>query len=428
MALNYRVIEIYTAEEIRHHGQPLYEALVEYVKNLKIAARCFVTRATAGCFESGEVASRKILTISYNLPIKVEIILPASEVESVLPAIESMVTDGIVAMREMVVQAYRTRKNLIPRQIKVRDIMTPDPRRVNLDTPASEVVRILLPAIFSGLPVVDRAGRPVGIITQGDLIYHGRMPLRLGLLAASPSHRRDRVLEALAARTAEDVMTRPAITIPEDHQVTEGVDLMLKKKIKRLPVVNENGILVGMLSRLDIFQTITREAPHWESIRRRDVAVENLHFVADIMRRDTHTVRPDAPAEEVIHIIDTDDIQRVAVVEADGRFVGLISDRDLLAAFAGRGQGFWEYLSCRLTRQSRPDCPADLRRTLQEKTAADVMKTGLVMVGENTPIEEAIRLMVEKRLKRLPVVDAEGRYRGMISREGILNTGFSVQG
>ena len=48
------------------------------------------------------------------------------------------------------------------------------------------------------------------------------------------------------------------------------------------------------------------------------------------------------------------------------------------------------------------------------------MQTALVMVGEHTPIEEAIQQMVDKRLKRLPVVDAEGRFRGMISREGIL--------
>ncbi len=109
MALNYRLIEIYTAEEIRHHGQPLYEALVQYVKSLKIAARCLVTRAAAGCYESGEVASRNILTISYNLPIKVEIILPAAELATVLPQVEAMVTDGIVAVREMTVHTYRTR-------------------------------------------------------------------------------------------------------------------------------------------------------------------------------------------------------------------------------------------------------------------------------------------------------------------------------
>jgi len=51
-----------------------------------------------------------------------------------------------------------------------------------------------------------------------------------------------------------------------------------------------------------------------------------------------------------------------------------------------------------------------------------VMKTGLVIVGESTRIEEAIRLMVDKRLKRLPVVDAGGRFRGMISRDAILKT------
>jgi CBS domain-containing protein len=112
------------------------------------------------------------------------------------------------------------------------------------------------------------------------------------------------------------------------------------------------------------------------------------------------------------------------VVAAEGRFLGLISDRDLLAAFAGRGQGFWEYLACRLTHRGSIDCPGDLRRRLQTKTAADVMQTGLIIVGENTPVEEAIRLMVAKRLKRLPVVDADGRYRGMISREEVLRTIF----
>jgi CBS domain-containing protein len=424
MALKYCVINVYTAEEIRHHGQPLYDALVQYVKSLKIAARCFVTRGAAGCYESGEVASRNILTISYNLPVKIEIILPATEAQQVLPAIENMVTDGIVAVQDMKVSTYRTRKYLIPRQLKVKDIMTAAPQRVAQDTPANEVLRILLPAFFSGLPVVDHADRPVGIITQGDLIDRGQMPLRLGLLAASADHRRDQANKSLAVKTASDVMTQPAVTISLDRPVTEGVDLMLKSKIKRLPVVNENGVLAGMLSRLDVFQTIAREAPHWESIRQRDVSVENLRYVADIMRRDTQTVTPDAPAAEVIRVIDTDDIQRVAVVDPDGRFRGLISDRDLLAAFAGQGQGFWEYLSCRLTHRNRAACPSHLRRTLQEKTAADVMQTSLIMVGENTSVEEAIRLMVEKRLKRLPVVDADGRFRGMISREGVLRVIF----
>jgi CBS domain-containing protein len=75
-----------------------------------------------------------------------------------------------------------------------------------------------------------------------------------------------------------------------------------------------------------------------------------------------------------------------------------------------------------LTFKTPHECSRELRRTLREKTAGDVMKTDLVIVGEHTPIEEAIALMVEKRLKRLPVVDAEGRFRGMVSRESMLKT------
>ena len=175
MAMNYRMITIYTAEEVRSHGKPLHEAVTDYVKNLKIAARCVVFRATAGCYETGEIASQNLLTISYNMPVKIEIILPATEAESVLKALEDLVTDGVVAVGDLDVRSYKTRRNLIPRQIKVRDIMTPDPVRVRPETSLSDVVRLLLPADFTGVPVVDRAGRPLGIITQGDLVYRAGM-------------------------------------------------------------------------------------------------------------------------------------------------------------------------------------------------------------------------------------------------------------
>jgi CBS domain-containing protein len=321
MAMNYRLITIYTAEEVRSKGRPLLDAVVDYVKGLKIAARCVVTRAMAGCYETGEIASQSLLTISYNMPVKIEIVLPAAESEAVLEALETLVPDGIVAVRELDVRSYKTRQNLIPRQIKVRDIMTPDPQRVTPETPVQDVVRLLLGVTFTSVPVVDRAGRPLGIITQGDLVYRAGLPLRLGLLADSAPGRKNSALAALAGKLAEAVMTRPAVVITEDHRLTDAVDLMLRKDVKRLPVVDENGLLTGVLSRVDVFRTITREGPDWEAFRQRNVQVENLRYVSDIMRRDSQTVGPDTPVEEVIRIIDTDDIQRVAVVGPEGRFL-----------------------------------------------------------------------------------------------------------
>ena len=111
-------------------------------------------RATAGCYETGEIASQNLLTISYNMPVKIEIILPATEAESVLAALEDLVTDGIVAVAgDLDVRAYKTRQNLIPRQIKVRDVADDRPTRVRPETPVSDVVRLLLGAVFTGVPV-----------------------------------------------------------------------------------------------------------------------------------------------------------------------------------------------------------------------------------------------------------------------------------
>ncbi|MGD8251169.1 MAG: DUF190 domain-containing protein [Desulfobacterales bacterium] len=424
MSLDYRVIEIYTSEEAKHGKRPVAEGVVDLVKSLKAAARCVAVVGRSGAYESGEISSKSLLTISYNLPVKIEIILPATELEGVLSRLETIVEDGIVAVREVSVRSYRTRHRLLPRQIRIRDIMTRHPVTVTRTSPLDEVAGVLLSAVFGGVPVVDALGRPEGIITQGDLIYKAGMPLRIGLVAASDPEQRSRIVGRLATKSAEAVMTPSPICIEESRGVDEAADKMIRHRLKRLPVVDDKGRLAGMISRVDIFQTIAREAPDWSALARRKVAVDRLQYVSDIMRRDTQTVGPETPVDEVIRVITADDIQRVAVVDGAGGFLGMISDRNLLDAFSGRGLGFWEYLACRWRAQDTRGCRGELRKTLEEKTASDVMETALVIVGESTPIEDAIGLMIDKRLKRLPVVDAEGRFRGMISRDALLKTGY----
>jgi CBS domain-containing protein len=426
--LQYKVIEIFTSEKTRWKGRPLDEAIVQYVHDLKIAARCLVTRAIDGCYESGEVATGRLEILSYNMPLRIAIVLPASEIERVLPEVEAMVTEGIVAVHHLDVVSHKTRKQLIPKQIKVRNIMTPDPRKVSLATPLDQVVRQLLSSIFTGVPVVDDADRPAGVITQGDLIYKGKMPMRLGLLAASGSAKLDAVLAALAAKSAKEVMTSPVIVIGQDQFVKEAVDLMLSKRVKRLPVVDAGGRLTGMLSRLDIFRTIMQEAPDWDAFKQQNVTVGDARTVSDIMRRDTHTVLPETSVDEVIRSIDSNDIQRIAVVDKDGRFLGLISDRDLLVAFSPNfSDAIWDQFLSIVPFSERGKRHRELKDHLQAKTAAEVMNTNIVKVQETTPVDEAIALMIQKGIKRLPVLDSEGKFKGMISRDSLLRTGFGQQ-
>ncbi|MFC1829046.1 DUF190 domain-containing protein [Thermodesulfobacteriota bacterium] len=424
MPLKYSVIEIYSNEEARCQGKPLPDTVLQYIRGLKIASRCIVTRGIEGCYENGEVATQNILVLSFNMPLKIEIILPSSELDRVLPALEEIVCEGIVAVREIETRSHKTRKRLLPRQLKVKDVMTASPTKVTMSTSLSEVTKLLLSSVFNGLPVVDKNDRPVGIVTQEDLIYRADLPMRLGLLAKSDQEKVDTVLDGLASRKAEEIMTSPVVSIKEDEAATEAVKLMVKKKLKRLPVLNERGKLTGMLSRLDIFQTIMTESPDWKAFEKKRIKVGNMHRVSDIIRRDTHAVLPQTSVEEVIRIIDSDDIQRVAVLDEDGVFLGLISDRDLLVAFSDDHTGIWDYFVSIIPFTERGRRQKEVRAHLREKTAGEVMKTDLVTVGESTTLGEAIKLMTEEALKRVPVIDEEGKFKGMISRDELLRIGF----
>ncbi|MEJ2032276.1 MAG: DUF190 domain-containing protein, partial [Deltaproteobacteria bacterium] len=77
----YKIIEIFTSEEAKWHGRVLYDAVVEQVNGLKIAARTIVTRAIEGSYENGEIATGRIEVLSYNLPVRITIILPAPELD-----------------------------------------------------------------------------------------------------------------------------------------------------------------------------------------------------------------------------------------------------------------------------------------------------------------------------------------------------------
>jgi CBS domain-containing protein len=423
MSLKYSLIEIFTSEEARYQGSPLYEAVMRYIRELKIAARCVVTRGIGGCYETGEIATQSITDISFNMPVLIRIILPSVQADLICPILEEMTDEGILAVREIDVRCHKTRKHLIPKHLRVRDIMTPDPKSVLLSAPLSNVVRLLLSSTFTGVPVTDKDHYPKGVISQGDLIYRGGMPARLGLLAESGSDNLNTVLESLSVRTAEDIMS-PAVCIGENKPLTEAVNLMLEKGLKRLPVTDEQGKLTGILSRMDIFRTITDHSPDWNAMYQQNIPVANLKYVSDIMRRDIHTVLPNTPVEEVLYVIDSDDIQRVAVVNRDGVFLGMISDRNLLSAFSDQREGIWEYFASKLPFGERGHKNRELSQHLRSKTACEVMKTNPITILETATIDEAIRLMTEKMIRRLPVLDTQGKFKGMISRESLLRTGF----
>ena len=424
MPIEYKLIEIFTSEDVRYRHRPVAEAILQLVQTMQIAGRCHVAKGTDACYETGEMATQNLLELSYNLPVKIEILLPSADAATLLPLLEDILTEGVIAVRDTSVYTYKTNQYVIHSRLLVREVMTGNPRSVHTATPVSQVASLLLSSPFTSVPVVDEAFHPVGIITQGDLIDRAGMPLRIGLLNLSDHGYVERVLQSLADKTAAQVMTQEVVTIASDKTVRDAVQVMIDKHVKRMPVVAADGKLTGMLSRLDIFRIIAKGSPTAGDTDAHCSGIRNVRFVSDIMQRDTQTVAMDTPIEDVLKIITAENIQRVAVVDQDNRFRGLISDRLLLTTFSRTHSGIWDYLSLLIPFSEKGKQHRQLQKEMRKTKASEIMEIDLVTVTESSLIDDAVRMMTEKGIKRLPVLDEDGVYRGMISRASILRTGF----
>ena len=188
------------------------------------------------------------------------------------------------------------------------------------------------------MPVVDAAGAVQGIITETDLIARGGMPLRLGLLAELEEPAVDAGLAAFEALTAGDVMTPDPVTVRGEEPLERAVDRMAGRDLKRLPVVDDAGHLVGMLSRVDVLRTVAHTSPDWQAFPAHIEIRGDQQTVRTLAAHDAPTVTAGTPLSDVLDALEAAGAQRAAVVDEDGRLLGIVSDRDVLRVLQGRGE------------------------------------------------------------------------------------------
>ncbi len=143
------------------------------------------------------------------------------------------------------------------RHRRVRDVMTTDVVTVTEETPFKEVVRAIERDRISGVPVVDRDGKLVGVVSEVDLL---RKDTAVGR-GTGAALRRWLGLGRRAGRsgiTAADLLSSPAITVGAAASVSEAARLLNRHAIKRLPVVDETGRLVGIVSASDLLRVFLR--------------------------------------------------------------------------------------------------------------------------------------------------------------------------
>lgn len=143
------------------------------------------------------------------------------------------------------------------RHRSVSDLMTPTAVTVQRGTTFKEIARLLDEFGVTAVPVVDEKECPVGVVSEADLLR--------------------RRSAGSGANTAVGLMSHPAITAAPEWSVVRAARIMEKHKVKRLPVVDSEGRLIGVLSRSDLLQLFLR----------RDRAIQE-EILEDVL---THTLR-----------------------------------------------------------------------------------------------------------------------------------------
>jgi CBS domain-containing protein len=204
--------------------------------------------------------------------------------------------------------------------MQVKDVMTPNVICIGANEPVLKAARLMLQNRISGLPVIDKDGELVGIVTEGDFLRRSELGtqrqrpkwlefiLGPGRLAQEYTHS--------AGRKVEEIMTPEPRTISEDESLEAVVDMMEQHRVKRLPVTR-NGRVVGIISRANLMHALASLSRDTTSPPGGDSAIRDK-ILASIGKQDW------APRINVIvnggvaelHGVITDDRERAGLIVA----------------------------------------------------------------------------------------------------------------
>jgi CBS domain-containing protein len=162
-------------------------------------------------------------------------------------------------------------KAICPTRLTLRaetaaDLMTRHPVSIGADVPVKEAIAFLTDKGFSGAPVIDRAGRPVGVLSRSDILVHDRE--KVDYVPTVPEYYErselatrsgENLMEGFQVENVDptcvrDIMTPVVFSVAPDTPVRRVVEDMVGLKVHRLFVVGPDGVLVGVISAIDVLR------------------------------------------------------------------------------------------------------------------------------------------------------------------------------
>ena len=147
-----------------------------------------------------------------------------------------------------------------------KDIMTSDVIVANQNDSIASVAKLLITEKIGGLPVVNEENKVVGIISETDILKKEKyieaprvVNFLQGLIFLDDVKNIEEDMKKIAAYKVEDLMSKDIIKVHEDDKFDDIANIMIKKSINRVPVVDSNNILKGIICRYDIIRAMYNE-------------------------------------------------------------------------------------------------------------------------------------------------------------------------
>ncbi|MEM2025048.1 MAG: CBS domain-containing protein [Desulfurococcaceae archaeon] len=194
----------------------------------------------------------------------------------------------------------------------VENIMERNPVIIYIDEGIREALTRMVVYGAGILPILQRDGKVYGILTEHDLVKYLSGVASLGLKVV-------------------DVMSSPVVTVDDKSTLKKAMESMIKFGFRRLPVVDNERVVTGLITALDIVRAFGAHSII-EKARGGDVREIVQTPVSEVMIRDLAVVHPEDDLAEAVNAMLSRDISSVLVVDEDGILNGIITERDILYA------------------------------------------------------------------------------------------------
>lgn len=403
---NAQRLTIYIGESDRWRGKALYIVILEMLRSRGLAGAT-VTRGVAGFGAHSRIHTASIERLSEDLPLRIEVVDEAEKIAQVIEYITPMIREGLITLDDVQVVRYTHRLlNPLPVDKLVSEVMTRQVVTLLPEMTVAQAWELMLQHLLKALPVVNYQQEVVGMLTDVDLLccLQSR-PALAGKLDSQFLSEELQAVRTCQTRVA-DVMATPAITASESEPLGVAAARMAKQNLKRLPVVNSDGRLVGVLSRIDILhQVLNKDIQESHP----SILLDAVRTVGDVMHHQVPVVGFQASLADIVGTLLETGLKRVIVVDDVGHPLGLISDGDVVL---------------RVTPQEQKGVLAALRRLgripQSQAMAQTLMSEGVLTAAPEMPLVEAANQMMAQHRKWLVVVDADGKVLGLVDRQILL--------